>query len=256
MTLPVANRAWRVVAASVAGRHNKESFQSGQDAYCSNQVDPDVLIAAVADGAGSADCSALGSSLAVRAAVIQATRQLSAGVPAGGEEWGALLLKTFRAAHVEVANEAEKLDISPAAFATTLTVALATSGWLAVGQIGDGSVVARLPDDSLQSMTSTADQEYINETTFLTSPLFSESVQLNVQPGAFTGLALFTDGLQRLALKMPQGTPHPTFFSPLLALLATTPTGEATRHLQGFLQSPRVAEKAEDDLTLLLAIRK
>ena len=71
-----------------------------------------------------------------------------------------------------------------------------------------------------------------------------------------TGLALFSDGLQMLALKMPQGTPHPTFFSPLLGLLATTPLGQATKHLQGFLQSPRVAEKAEDDLTLLLAIRK
>ncbi|GIW78307.1 MAG: hypothetical protein KatS3mg105_0114 [Gemmatales bacterium] len=59
-----------------------------------------------------------------------------------------------------------------------------------------------------------------------------------------------------LALKMPQATPHPAFFSPLLRLLAETPKlDHAEAQLEGFLLSPRIAERSDDDLTLVLAVR-
>ena len=38
--------------------------------------------------------------------------------------------------------------------------------------------------------------------------------------GPINGVALFSDGLQMLALKIPGGTPHPPFFTPLLNFLA------------------------------------
>jgi hypothetical protein len=69
-------------------------------------------------------------------------------------------------------------------------------------------------------------------------------------------LALFSDGLQMLALKMPPGTPHPPFFAPLMRFVAQTrDRATAEEHLRGFLQSPRIAERADDDLTLVLAVR-
>jgi hypothetical protein len=71
-----------------------------------------------------------------------------------------------------------------------------------------------------------------------------------------TGLALLTDGLQMLALKMPGGEPHEPFFQPLLRGVMTAESRErAEEQLRGFLLSPRIRQRAQDDLTLLLAVR-
>jgi hypothetical protein len=126
---------------------------------------------------------------------------------------------------------------------------------MAAGQIGDGAIVARLDDDSFLTVVSPRPREYLNETTFLTSESFLDEVDYCVLPVAVTGLALLTDGLQMLALNMPQGKPHPAFFSPLLRQLAGAPAGAATQvQLQRFLQSPRVTSRTDDDLTLILAV--
>ena len=58
-----------------------------------------------------------------------------------------------------------------------------------------------------------------------------------------------------LALRMPQGVPHPAFFAPLLRLLAAAPEGNhANEQLSGFLRSPQVTQRVDDDLTLVLAV--
>lgn len=67
-------------------------------------------------------------------------------------------------------------------------------------------------------------------------------------------LAIFSDGLQRLALKMPEGEPYEPFFSPLFHF--TTQIRDETvteKELIWFLESDRVGERTDDDLTLLLA---
>jgi hypothetical protein len=63
-----------------------------------------------------------------------------------------------------------------------------------------------------------------------------------------------SDGLQMIALKMPSREPYPGFFAPLFDFVADTKDGdEAQEQLLSFLKSPRVKEKTDDDLTLLLA---
>jgi hypothetical protein len=53
---------------------------------------------------------------------------------------------------------------------------------------------------------------------------------------------------------MPQANPHTAFFSPLFRFVSQAkdnPT--ANEELKAFLESPRMRERADDDLTLLLA---
>ncbi|MGE3807291.1 MAG: protein phosphatase 2C domain-containing protein, partial [Gemmataceae bacterium] len=141
-------------------------------------------------------------------------------------------------------------------FATTLLVVLVLPDVLAVAQVGDGAVVARWADGSFQAVTRPSSREYVNETTFLTSATYLDQAQVTVQCGALSGLALFTDGLQRLALKLPQAEPHAAFFAPLLDRVAEASSRERAEHkLEEFLQSPRLSERTEDDLTLVLAVR-
>lgn len=248
---------WRVVGASVQGESHRRKGQQCQDAHEYRDVGGNVLVAAVADGAGSASCSEVGSALATRAAVAEAMRQLHDALPSNDDQWRDLLNHSFHAARHDVVSQAMVLEVPAVELATTLLVAVVTPGRLAVAQIGDGAVVARREDDSYVAVTRPQGQEYINETTFLTSPTYLESMQYEVQAVGVTGLALFTDGLQMLALKMPQGLPHVAFFAPLMHLLASaTERDRAEAQLRSFLQSPRITQRADDDLTLVLAVRE
>ena len=57
-----------------------------------------------------------------------------------------------------------------------------------------------------------------------------------------------------LALQMPQGTAHTPFFAPLFKFIAEAKDLDlAHQELEGFLRSPRVSDRTDDDLTLLLA---
>lgn len=247
---------WRVAGASVPGSSHRRTGQGCQDACRWQEVADGVLVVAVADGAGSAACADIGSAVAVQAAVEETAGRLHGALPGTGEGWGALLRTVFQTARLTVFEEAAKLEVPPSGLATTLLVAVVTSEGVAAGQVGDGAVIARLADGALCPVTRPPDQEYLNETTFLTSDSFIERTQFMVLSAAVTGLALLTDGLQMLALQMPQGAPHAAFFAPLLQLLTTAAEPmRCAAQLDGFLRSPRVAQRADDDLTLVLAVR-
>jgi hypothetical protein len=177
-------------------------------------------------------------------------------LPRQDEDWHALLRDVLQAARNAVAAEADAHRAPLSDLATTLLIAVGTAELVAAGQVGDGAVVVRQADDSFRAVTRPQVQEYLNETTFLTSLGALDQAQLSVLRAPPTGLALFSDGLQMLALKMPEGTPHGPFFAPLLRLVVEIKDrGVAEGQLRRFLQSPRITQRADDDLTLVLAVR-
>jgi hypothetical protein len=137
--------------------------------------------------------------------------------------------------------------------ATTLIAVVVTSELAATAHVGDGAAVLKTAAELLLLAAPQA-SEYVNETTFLVSADYLNAVQFGCWYGRARQLALFTDGLQRLALQMPLQRPHAPFFTPLFQFAANA-GAEATAQLEGFLRSPRIAERADDDLTLLLAAR-
>jgi hypothetical protein len=151
--------------------------------------------------------------------------------------------------------EAGKRQIPLRDLATTLIVIIATPELVAAAQVGDGATVVGDREGNLATLTAPPNSEYVNETIFLTSAEALASAQTAVWRSAVVNLALFSDGLQRLALKMPEGTPHPPFFSPLFRFL-TNVTDESAAHeqLAAFLHSPRITARTDDDLTLVLAV--
>lgn len=115
-------------------------------------------------------------------------------------------------------------------------------------------VVASQPGELL-ALSLPAQGEYLNETVFLVSRDWASRLQLSVWRGRATGLAVFSDGLQMLALQMPAGIPHAPFFDPLFRFLAATADQrEATAELERFLGSAGVRQRTDDDLTLVLAV--
>jgi serine/threonine protein phosphatase PrpC len=215
----------------------------------------DIFVAAVADGASSAALGEVGARIAAwtAAATVRLCQQ-KAPWPEGEEAWRLCLIEAITTARVAVAAEAIARQVGIRELATTLILMVATSALVAVMQVGDGAVVVGDGNGNLVSLTVPQGGEYANETTFLISPMALATAQLRFWHGTPVYLAAFSDGLQRLVLKMPSGTPHGPFFWPLFHFLArVTPAQEAQTQLETLLRSQRVGARTDDDITLVLA---
>ncbi|MDY7020635.1 MAG: PP2C family serine/threonine-protein phosphatase [Cyanobacteriota bacterium] len=246
---------WQIVSASVRGTSHEKSDLPCQDAYCYQRLSNDLLVLAVADGAGSATLSEIGSKVAAETAV-HTLVQMSQNTSAELEkiDWKGRLIETLNAAKQAVEIEAEVQEVEIRELATTLIVMVATPHLIAVSQVGDGAVVVEDKMGKIEAITQPDYGEYLNETTFLIGLDAVETAQVKIWEGSPDHLAVFSDGLQMLALKMPAGTPHRPFFSPLFKFVSSiTNEQEAQEELKSFLRSPRVTERTDDDLTLILA---
>jgi hypothetical protein len=246
---------WQIVSASVRGKSHEKNDLPCQDAHCYKRLSDDLLIVAVADGAGSARLSEIGSKVAVETAVNTLAQMINLPLSVPPEiDWKGLLMDTLNAAKIAVQAEASIQDVEIRELATTLILLLATPNFIAVAQVGDGAAVVEDKTGKIEAITQPEQGEYLNETKFLIGFDAVETAQIRVWEGEPTHLAVFSDGLQMLALKMPEATPHRPFFSPLFKFVSMiTDQQDAQEQLESFLRSPRVAERTDDDLTLILA---
>lgn len=244
---------WRIVSASVCGSSHERAGQVGQDSNYWTKLEQGILVAAIADGSGSARLGHLGAKLSSRISVETICKfypfQLCS------HSLKSLMVESVKASLSAIETEAKAHNARLEDFACTLIVFIASPGSLAIAQIGDGAVVIKENDGAIATLTSPSYGEYINETTFLTSRDAFDVMQINVCQKSITHIAAFSDGLQRLGLNMPQGSPHLPFFSPLFDFISNViDTRKARAELEDFLRSPRVQERTDDDLTLLLAV--
>jgi len=246
---------WRVVAASVRGTSHARVKQLCQDAHHWEMLPEGILVAAVADGAGSATLGKVGAIVAAQTAV--ETIRLKTATPGSlldDEGWQVLLSKALEAARTAVEAEAVACKMTARDLATTLIIVVATPELIAAAQVGDGVAVAGDSQGNLIALTAPQRGEYANETTFLVSPNALDTAQVTLWHGVPANIAVLSDGLQMLALEMTDGKPHVPFFSPLFHFMAdVTDENEAKEQLVALLRSERITERTDDDLTLLLA---
>ena len=275
--------AWKVTGASVMGTSHRRSGLPCQDSSNYRVVDG-VLIAAVADGAGSASMSDVGSALAAETSVRTIERRVrsawrgvrSESLRASGachDRWlECVVTGAVERARRELHEEAQRRDIDVRELATTLLLAVHTSSILAAAQIGDGAMVVSDGPDDYETFIIPQRGEYANQTSFLTSSDAMSKLDVRVErvarsPSPIEGegvedgnvrrLAMFTDGIQNLVLNSSDDSPHAPFFDPVFAWMLSQPpdSDDTDGKLAAFLGSPRVTNRADDDLTLLLATR-
>lgn len=250
-------KSWRTVGVSTQGGSHIKTGDPCQDAHRWRVLPCGTLVIAISDGAGTAALAEIGAGLAVTTALETVCSGLSTAAWEDGteEEWRELLVRGLATALDSLINEASTRQAALRDFACTLAVVVAKPGrMVAAIQIGDGAVVAQEEDGETFAVTRPAPSEYLNETTFLISPDALASSSFALCRGKIARLAALTDGLQMLALRMPNGDPHPGFFAPLFSFVASTGSAKKSETaLRAFLDSPRVRERADDDLTLFLA---
>ncbi|HLO86619.1 MAG TPA: PP2C family serine/threonine-protein phosphatase [Nostocaceae cyanobacterium] len=246
---------WRIVAASVCGTSHLKNQQLCQDAHHWQVLPNNVLVVAAADGAGSASLGKVGAMIAVETAIEHLTGQaITSDTLVDDALLRELLTDAMLAATKAVEAEAAVGNNQPHDLATTLILAIASPQVVAVGQIGDGLAVAKDSTGRLIALTQPNSGEYLNETTFLTSPDAIDTAQIKVWREKIVNVGVLTDGLQMLALNMVVGEPHKPFFFPLFEFAANAEDKVvAKEQLVRFLSSDRITQRTDDDLTLVIA---
>jgi len=242
---------WHVVGASVQGTAHARQGSPCQDAHGWRGLPGGVLLLAVADGAGSAPRSLDGAQSAVAAVLDALETAFAAPEPPAPD---AVLRAAFARARDAVHALANTAGLPAAQFASTLAVAVASADALTVASLGDGAVIAEIGGEMRLVSAPPQKGEYANETHFLTQDGALDVLQVATVAGAARAVAATTDGLLRLALRLPDYAPHAPFFQPLFAFAAQAhPAADA--ELAAFLASERVAARTDDDKTLLIAVR-
>lgn len=237
---------WKLVFGSVPGTSHVRLGLPCQD-HCDGVVSGTTLMAACADGAGSAELSQLGSKAAV-----DRFMQVASGDARPTMEQVEAWVEAAREALLE---EAAAYEATPRQLACTFLAALVGDGWVAFVQVGDGMIVFDGPDG--YDLAFWPDNgEYANTTRFLSEDDYRQHLRIEIIERQVSELAVLTDGLQMLALDIAGAKVHDPFFAPLFKALRNGPDEAALKaSLRGFMDSKRVNEHTDDDKTLLLATR-
>jgi hypothetical protein len=247
---------WRHIAQSLQGPSHLVDGTPCQDNHRVQVVGDDsrlALIACVADGAGSAQHSDIGSAIACRTIVEQAALFLeSQDLSALQHEDVLLWCDDIRE---QLKQQALEHSCTVREFATTLCGAIIAPDLSAFFQIGDGAII--VGNRALYGIVFWPQVgEYANTTNFLTSDEYHSQLEFITTTTRCSKVALMTDGIERLALKFDTQIPHVPFFEPLFrALETTTDIDSLNDGLRGFLSSDSFHNRTDDDKTLVLAAR-
>lgn len=242
---------WRSIGAKAKGAAHAHDGTPCQDAFAHASIAVDLVAIAVADGAGSAPFSKSGAEISVTRAV----RYLqNVGDLLAAEEvlWAAGVRGAFDAARGAIIDFGRSKGIDTREFATTLQVVLLGQRAYCYGRIGDGGSVGRLRG-AIVPLGPAPGNVFANETTFLTSAGSEPEVFFHGDP--LSDCAVFTDGIQHLAMQLSHWKPHDPFFDPLFEFLRMNEDDfEAQENLSAYLQTEKFNERTDDDRTLVISV--
>lgn len=260
---------WRTAQASAIGLAHINQNTSCQDRLLCRVINAnggEVLVAVIADGAGSAEKGFRGAELACQLFADEISAFLNsagASVKSLNEDFGKRWITYFQQKVAETARADEK---SARDYASTLVAAVIGETSAVFYQIGDGGIVVSdsgLPE-SYRFAVAPAESDYVNMTDFVTDEMASEQLRFNLVEETIEDLILFSDGIFPVAVDYQTNQPHEPFLIPMIAPLrnlnssSTNGNGagnDLNEKLEKFLASPKLNEKTDDDKTIILASR-
>jgi hypothetical protein len=250
---------WRWVAASCIGTSHLKHALPKQDAFkcfTLSKIRPH-FFAVVCDGAGSARWGGVGAWITSRVIARRFYDYLNNSEDFPGETdiatWIVeirdylLALAKLRNAHVRE-------------FSTTMIVVLTDGARTLTAHIGDGCVVGRDRSTSRwESLSWPQNGEYVSTTNFITE-MPTPQLKFSMHENANSDVAVFSDGLECIALDLKGLAPFAPFFDGMFApLRKCRDEGDIqalTHALTSLLTSDKVNARTDDDKTLILASLK
>lgn len=258
--LLMKNSQWRIAHASAIGTAHINQGTECQDRFACEIVETkngEVLIAVVADGAGSTTDGQIGAEIACRFFVEEVAdflKSRDASVGSLSLEFGKFWISFFQQ---KIAGTAKSAKKNVRDYASTLVGAAIGKNHSAFFQIGDGGAVFSTSGEakSYQFAITPQESEYVNVTEFLTDEAAVEKLRFELIAERIEDLILFSDGIFAVAVEYQTNQPHEPFLIPMIAPLRNGNGKDLNEKLVNFLSSPKMNEKTDDDKTIILASR-
>ena len=250
---------WKIGGVSVTGfSHIAENIPC-QDALAFKIHGNGHLIAAIADGAGSARLSHLGAQAFVDAAVSSVHALASTEILDIDQIANEIVvaINETRMALIKLHTEPE-LDASPTIkdFAATFLMVVANADGGAFFHVGDGAGTRFLLSDISSALVSKPENgEYANETYFVTMEHWERHLRITRFDGVFDTILLMSDGVTPMAMDKGCAGPFKSFVTPVLDFLNKIDEDTGEIALVNTLSADNVRAITGDDKTLLWAIR-
>jgi len=250
---------WKVISGSAVGTSHQSTGQPCQDACRAEQwtIDGESLLAIVCcDGAGSARHAEQGAQRACDSLVELLRQQITSAAAFAAIEQSTSIAWCLEL-QARIRELADATNESVREFASTLLAILVYRNSGVCLQIGDGAIVTSADGSIYRTVFWPQSGEYINTTNFLTDECMPEKIAFTrYDDGTVNECAVFTDGLERLALHFATQSVHEAFFQPLFATLrCCADVAQLELPLRTFLDSSPVNERTDDDKSLVLATR-
>jgi hypothetical protein len=251
---------WKLVSACAVGTAHLDINLPCQDAcrveLIKSSAADQYLLCLAADGAGSAKAAEIGAQVACETA---RDCILAWVLSADSLVWDASMVEVWiNDIRSKLLATAVASSLTLRDFACTLLGAVIGPDKAVFFQIGDGAMVAASGD--VQGVVFwPAAGLYANMTYFVTDDEAVKNLHVLITDSRIDELAVFTDGLQRLALSFEQCSPHSPFFEPMFKVLRKQTPGDCEAlnvRMADFLQSPAINSRTDDDKTLILASRR
>ena len=251
---------WSWIGACSIGTSHLASGTGCDDAGACIEIDTrngSTLVAVVSDGAGSASLSKIGSHIVTTGFCRSALRfARGGGKPRDldkevASEW----LDDLRD---RIEQAALRENSSRRSFAATLVGCMIQSDGIAIVHVGDGAcTIQRRGEPEWQVPSWPVQGEYASTTNFVTDDP-EPITNVSYVGGDIAGVALFSDGLERLALDFATKRAFTPFFNSMFRSFPDEASGryrQLSRDLRTFLDGPPVTQRTDDDKTLIMARR-
>ncbi|MGU9849739.1 PP2C family serine/threonine-protein phosphatase [Pseudomonas koreensis] len=242
---------WRWAAASCVGTSHQRMGTRKQDAFSVVRINPHTFCAVVSDGAGSASYGGQGASIICRSLIANFRSWFKQHNCLPHNEVILCWIDLVRDLLSEVAA---RRGLTRRQFAATLVMLVVFKGRVLALQVGDSALVARKAG-VWEALCWPENGEFASTTYFVTD---DPEVRLHTfnKDFEYDAFALFSDGLEAVALEQATQQPFAGFFDPMLKPVDQMDGEGRLVELSGalarYLESPALCERTDDDKTLIL----
>jgi len=243
---------WYVAAAGATGSSHRKQNLPCQDCAAVDVTAQGLAVAALSDGAGTALKAELGARTTVETTLAFLKHREWPPNPSH-EKVDEAFAELHDTLLLSLQQCAQKENCELDALACTLIAFVAAEHWVAALQIGDGLFLGRPAGADLRLLFKPNRGEYVNETVFVTSKSEVPQRQTLFLPSAFEFLCASSDGIERVAIKYSDWSPHEPFFSPLEEYMLTRPTAEqGQKDVREYLEREKFDARIDDDRAIVL----
>jgi hypothetical protein len=250
---------WAWIGACATGSSHVRTGTACQDrAGCLEIASPErPLLAIVSDGAGSAEFSDIGSRI-----VVNGFARCTISHFRSGANTESITEELVREWLDDIRNRifwaADQRSVKPRELAATLVAAIVSPERAVIAHVGDGACALRKEAGAHWEVPSWPTHGEYASTTFFVTDDPEPTLHFVASQGLFSEVAIFSDGLERLALDFSRNVAFAPFFDSKFVHLSNLTAGRSrdlSTGLRRYLDSAPIVERTDDDKSLILARR-